>query len=244
MNRENRSFTMIELLVVIAVIAVLASLLLPALAKAKGRAFDIACVGNVKQMGFAVASYASDYNDYVPPCDHYTGSNNDWPMVGGFGFRRIWITYLNPYLNDGQDWDGGGGKTSKTLFCPAGEKDVGLWLYGGKTYKLSSYLYNCRIGYEEYIYDNNYRNRKLSRCRQPSGCALLVDGKCNNNPSLGRYLFDATCGADILARFGLRHSGQTDTTLYADGHVAGVKSLQLQTADILTYYTLLNGVWP
>ena len=66
MKRIRKGFTLIELLVVIAMIAILASMLLPALASAKARAQSIGCIDNLKQMGVVHFVYVNDFGKTVP----------------------------------------------------------------------------------------------------------------------------------------------------------------------------------
>jgi len=91
LNRR-RSFTLIELLIVIAIIAILASLLLPALNKARESAKGTQCASNLKQIGTGLAMYAVDFQFYPAA----TTTLNDGSVAGKL---EQWDFKVRPYLD-------------------------------------------------------------------------------------------------------------------------------------------------
>lgn len=79
MKHCKQAFTLIELLVVICIIAILASMLLPALQSARESASTATCISNLGQFSKAYQMYATSYNDYMPALtDGQTGSSCTW----------------------------------------------------------------------------------------------------------------------------------------------------------------------
>src|SRR5262245_62991964 len=74
-RRRPSGFTLIELLVVIAIISVLAAILFPVFAKARGSARESTALSNLKQIGAALSMYAADYDEHLP---------DRWPIWQGY----------------------------------------------------------------------------------------------------------------------------------------------------------------
>lgn len=96
-------FTLIELLVVIAIIAILAAILFPVFAQAKGAAKKASSLSNTKQLGLAVLMYQNDYDDYVPPATAWApqATPNGYPVSFGDGWAAPWSYLVLPYIKSG-----------------------------------------------------------------------------------------------------------------------------------------------
>ena len=212
MNRKQY-FTLIELLVVVAIIAILASMLLPALANAQERANMASCQSNVKQLASASITYSMDYNDYMP----LSNQSASWGSISRD--EPYWISEIYPYV--------GGGeyelpvpnnfKLAEVFNCPsASETEV-------KTFNditWSSYGYPWMFGDADLNRqrpdDKWYAARKTTRIGHPSQQGLFID---IDNYRRAGWQDDNIDRYDAWEYLPLgRHGGRT-THSYIDGHV-------------------------
>ena len=130
MKARRDAFTLIELLVVIAIIAILASMLLPALAKAKTKAQGVLCMGNNRQLMVAWRMYIDDNRDKLPfAYAPDTPSDQNYPFAWvhgdvsyGTGTPADWWNYSNT-LAKGCIWPYTG-KSPAIYKCPADKTTV------------------------------------------------------------------------------------------------------------------------
>jgi prepilin-type N-terminal cleavage/methylation domain-containing protein/prepilin-type processing-associated H-X9-DG protein len=132
-RRWRGGFTLIELLVVIAIIAILASLLLPSLTRAKAVALATKCKSNLKQMGLGLVMYVQDNEGKYPPA-FWSGPHG---LTGG-----MWEQDLAHYVNAGNGWFG----REEIFRCPAHKPEVLTRLkltWETAPFYVSSYGYNA-----------------------------------------------------------------------------------------------------
>ena len=165
-SKLRDGFTLIKLLVVIAIIAILAAMLLPALAKAKQKAHAIACMNNLKQVGLGMLMHADENDDMIP-------RGND---------KRWWFVF-KPYIPEGgteRDF-----RNIKIFMCPSyplpkrtpNIKQV-------ITYVVNAWKFRSardNIGYEHIGFS------KITDFAQPSDSVYLLDNEDGiDNPGINR----------------------------------------------------------
>jgi prepilin-type N-terminal cleavage/methylation domain-containing protein/prepilin-type processing-associated H-X9-DG protein len=95
-KRYGRAFTLIELLMVIAIVALLIAILIPALLRARGKAEEIVCLNNLKQLQVCAKMYSGDNDFFLPPNRNVYYINTSSPSVA-FDPNWTWCLGLAPY---------------------------------------------------------------------------------------------------------------------------------------------------
>lgn len=212
-------FTLIELLVVVAIIAILAGMLLPLLAKARNKARTLQCASNLKQVGALTQLYSNDYGGYIMPCSMYytylNGLYGTSELSNSYYYYLMNLGYaakINYYTRD-----------KKTIFiCPSTDKGqygnahTMLAVYGG------SYGINIAWSWRSSALTARCLTR-MNQVRKPSSMVYAADSvktdASNNRP----YLMLLTYWSASAYNAYTRHDNACNV-LWLDGHVKMVKS--------------------
>jgi prepilin-type N-terminal cleavage/methylation domain-containing protein len=94
MSKRKRGFTLVELLVVIGIIAVLISLLMPSLTKARNQAKFVQCQSNLRQVGVFLVNYCNDNNGYLFPANYGAGQVHNVPVEDPKNPNTPWPVFV------------------------------------------------------------------------------------------------------------------------------------------------------
>jgi len=189
--RTPRGFTLVELLVVIAIIAVLVSILLPALSLAKEQAKRVLCAGNLHQLSLAITMYRGDYDDNFPYAHlerfPYAGPTTAAETGPGSGiYQQSLTTSLWPYFKEEEYYYC---PNLYELYFPGWPRDTGYIYFGNQMTNIAAYRYAPTN--EKHLpdmllmmdmiarwpaFDTNHTAHKSREGEADGGSGLYVDG--------------------------------------------------------------------
>jgi len=237
--KAGSGFSLIELLVVVAIIAILAALLLPALAKAKGAARNALCMKNLQQWGLAASMYVNDNNQVFPWPRYQVSSttqqdNPTWDDINQFYFSGqgddVWFNALPPYVG-GQPlykWtaDPIGFANAESIFtCPTANA-LGLDtsdVAAGYVDPAARPTFNFAMNSKSLEGFPSNALLKTSMIAHSSAFVLFCDVRVRSDetPFYGGVARQSDLATPhcYTTRFSARHSAGADIT-FSDGHVS------------------------
>ena len=227
-KRYASGFTLIELLVVIAIIAILAGILLPALNQARARATATKCTSNLKQVGLALCSYGSDWqNTYPVLWFKDTGSSRGtMAFLLGINSSKDWTT---PKVGKLPSYRA----SYPVIACP-GENNpssvskLATGTYDNKCYgtKWSPSYSDTFFGRKMLDWENNSGNFKgvnVSKAYRPADLWMLGDNIRESSTGVWEQLYTTykkkSTSENSLLYF--THSDRANV-VFLDGHVEGI----------------------
>lgn len=223
MKKIKKGFTLVELLVVIAIIALLLSIMMPALSGAKQQGWKIACAAKLRSIGLSAQMYANDNSKYFPYAYYY--SKTDKNAAGGWCFPGAWTakyyTGLERYtVRDGFASAGWQKIAQKYFNCPS-RVYRGLPCYG---FEVFSYGMNVNLGMN--LPGWNRPMKRVLDAKRPSTMIMHVDVEGDGTTGGAVfYLLD-----NLWDTIAYRHA-KSANILFLDGHVAGSKKVSSSIGD-------------